>query len=1300
MDSTGRIISREIDEEMKTSYLDYAMSVLVARALPDARDGLKPVHRRVLYAMYHDLGLLHNKPYRKSARIVGECFVKDTLVLTERGILPIQDVKRSDNVYTQNGLKSVSELYIMPEKQLLSVKLMNGLQNTVTLSQKFKVLGKNLEFEWKEAKDLIKGDYLVLKAEYPDIKENIELGTFAGRKIFLGASIAYILGLLISDGWLELAKNRLFFFSTSKESIDRVKRVLADEFGYAAVVENKDYDFEQYGIVVLRKAYQIRINSSKLNSFLVESLKLHNISAYSKRIPAQILRSPKKVIFSFVSGLVDGDGSVHKSRSVIHYGSVSEKLIDQLQVMMLHLGILGMKYRDDNLRPSFSNSKEIMGKMPFFSLEFSSHNCLALAKNLELLVESKAARAEKIGQIHLKQTEFDAVPYSGRLIFEELSAAHLGGGWYSDASGGKFRLGIKYSGGSKIRYSKNLKEKVLGRRQMLDWGIKDKLSKLGSKKANFIESVIRDNLFFVAVDKIEPAKAQETYDVQVENDHEFVANGVISHNCLGKYHPHSDIAVYDTMVRMAQDFSLRYPLIDGQGNWGSVDGDSAAAIRYTEARLSSIAEDLLADIDRETAEFVPNVDACLMEPVILPTKIPNLLINGSSGIAVGTTNIPPHNFGEVADAVTAYIESHVADREMDVDALMLHIKAPDFPTGGIICGLQGVKQAYRTGRGLVTVRARTEVEAHKDRQRIIVTELPFQINKAQLIEEMADMVHEKKISGISDLRDESDKEGMRIVIELKKDSNPEIVLNQLFTHTKLEATFGIIMIALVNGEPKTLALNELIQSFVSHRKEVVTRRTQFDLSRAEEKAHILEGIIIALNSIDAVIKAIRDSMDAAAAKQALLKGFRVTEKQALAILDMRLQRLASLEQEKVRSEHKGLLAMIVELKGILASEAKIFGIIKSELAELRQKYADRRRTAIEAEAEEMDTEDLITPQDVAVTITRSGYIKRMSIDAYRQQKRGGKGVIATETREQDFVESIFIANTHSYILFFTDKGTVHWLKVHQIPEAARQAMGKAIVNMLEIGEEKVTAFVPVKRFDSSHYLIMSTIKGTIKKTSLAAYSKPRRGGIIAITLEEGDNLIGVEMTNGSDDIILATKNGLAARFSEQDVRASGRSAQGVRGIRLKYGDEVIGMVVADEKKSLITLTENGYGKRTPISEYRHISRGGKGVISIQATDRNGKAVVIKPVSDSDELMLVSKNGIAIRVAVTGVSVIGRNTQGVRIMKLEESDKLVAAAVITRENSSNGNNGNSSNGSSTSKAVNAPQQAAPAQKEKT
>lgn len=753
------------------------------------------------------------------------------------------------------------------------------------------------------------------------------------------------------------------------------------------------------------------------------------------------------------------------------------------------------------------------------------------------------------------------------------------------------------------------------------------------------------------------------HDLGLLHNKPFRKSARIVGDCLGKYHPHSDIAVYDTMVRMAQDFSLRYPLVDGQGNWGSIDGDSAAAIRYTEARLSRIAEEILADIDKDTVEFVPNFDASLKEPVVMPSRIPNLLINGSSGIAVGmATNIPPHNFGEVADAVI----SQVDNPEISIDGLMAYISAPDFPTGGIICGLDGVRAAYRTGRGLVTLRAKTAVEQVKDRQRIIVTEIPFQVNKAMLIEEIASLTHQKKLSGVSDLRDESDRDGLRIVIELKKDTNPEVLLKQLFTHTKLETTFGIIMIALVNNEPKTLSLKEIIQSFIDHRFDVITRRTGFELNKASDKAHILEGIITALSNIDAVIKLIKESRDAASAKDSLLKAFRISEKQALAILDIRLQRLASLEQERLKAEYKDLLGLIKELKEILASKNRVFEIIKKEMIELKQKYADHRRTSIEGSIDDVEVEDLIQPEDVVVTITHKGYIKRLSLDTYKQQKRGGRGVIAAEVGEQDFVEDIFAANTLSYILFFTDKGSVHWLKVYKIPEASRLAMGKAIINLLELKDEKITAFIPVKEFDSGHYLIMATRNGTIKKTALEAYSNPRKGGIIAITLDEGDGLIGVELTDGKNDIILATRNGMAARFGEEDVRPTGRSAQGVRGIRLKFGDHLVGMVVASGDRTLLTLTENGYGKRTDISEYRLISRGGSGVINIQTSDRNGKVAAIRTVSENEDIMLISKNGIVIRTPAREISVIGRNTQGVRIMRLEENDKLVSAAIIPGE----------------------------------
>ncbi len=736
---------------------------------------------------------------------------------------------------------------------------------------------------------------------------------------------------------------------------------------------------------------------------------------------------------------------------------------------------------------------------------------------------------------------------------------------------------------------------------------------------------------------------------------------------LKKYHPHGDSAVYDSLVRLAQPWNMRYMLVDGQGNFGSIDGDSAAAYRYTEARLMKLAEDMLIDIEKETVDMVPNFDVTTNEPVVLPTKVPNLLVNGTSGIAVGmATNIPPHNFGEVADAITALIEKP----DMEIEEIMHYIKAPDFPTGGIICGMEGVKQAYRTGKGLVTLRAKTAIERVKDRQRIIVTEIPYQVNKATLIEETADLVQDKKLQGIADIRDESDREGLRIVIDLKKDANADVVMNQLFAHTKLETTYGIIMIALVKNEPKTLNIKHIISSFIEHRKEVVKRRTAFDLNKAEEKAHILEGIIIALDNIDEVIDRIRKSKDGPSAKEALTTKFKVTEKQALAILDMRLQRLASLEQEKVKSEYGELLKLIIDLKDILASEKRILGIIKTETSEIRQKYNDQRRTEIGESLEDVEVEDLIPSQEVAVTITHNGYIKRLSLDTYRQQKRGGKGVIAAEVGETDFIEDIFVANTHSYILFFTDNGIVHWLKVYRIPEASRLAMGKAIVNLLELEGEKITAFIPVRQFDPGQYLIMTTKKGTIKKTNLTEYSKPRKGGIIAITLEENDSLISVELTDGKKDIVLATKSGIAARFSENDVRPTGRSAQGVRGIRLRQGDEVIGMVVAEDTKTLLTLTENGYGKRTEINEYRLINRGGIGVINIQATERNGNVVTIKSVSKNDEIMLISKNGITIRVPADQISIIGRNTQGVRIMKLASNDKLVAAAIIQKETSTN------------------------------
>ena len=753
------------------------------------------------------------------------------------------------------------------------------------------------------------------------------------------------------------------------------------------------------------------------------------------------------------------------------------------------------------------------------------------------------------------------------------------------------------------------------------------------------------------------------------HDKPFRKSAFVVGRVISALHPHGDAAVYDTLVRLAQDFSMRYPLVDGQGNWGSIDGDHSAAMRYTECRLTKLAEEMLEDIDKRTVRFIPNFDNSTTEPVVLPSKLPNLLINGSSGIAVGmATNIPPHNVGEIIDAVIKQTDKP----DLSIEDLMRIIQGPDFPTGALICGRNGIREAYSTGRGKILIRAKTSLEQGKNKSVIVVNEIPFLVNKSELLEEIAELVRDKKIVGISDLRDESDRHGIRIIIELKKDADSNIVLNQLFQHTRLQTTFGVIMLALVNNEPKILNIKQLIHYYIEHRKAVVRKRTLFDLNKAQTRAHILEGLIIALTNINNIIKLIKESKSVETAKEALLSNFSLTNEQAVAILEMRLQRLTSLEQEKIRQEHSNLMNLVEELKSILSNPQKILDIIKKEVIELKEKYNDARRTQIiELESVELETEDLIKEEEMAITITNSGYIKRLPLQTYKLQHRGGKGIIATTTKDEDIVMDIFIASTHSYMLFFTNKGRVYWLKVYNIPEASRQARGKAIVNLLELGnDEIVTAFVPVRNFDNAHYLIMATKKGTAKKTELMAYSNPRRHGIVAITLEKGDELINVEMTDGTQQIILATKNGIAVRFEERDVRATGRSAQGVRGISLKDNDEVIGMVVASDDKSLLSVTENGYGKRTPISEYRLINRGGSGVINIQCTERNGKVVAVCSVTDSYDILFVSKNGIIIRVPASDISAIGRNTQGVRIMKLEANDKVVSAVKVARENNGN------------------------------
>lgn len=731
---------------------------------------------------------------------------------------------------------------------------------------------------------------------------------------------------------------------------------------------------------------------------------------------------------------------------------------------------------------------------------------------------------------------------------------------------------------------------------------------------------------------------------------------------LGRYHPHGDSAVYDAMVRMAQDFSIRYPLIDGHGNFGSVDGDSAAAMRYTEVRMSKIALELLRDIDKDTVDYIPNYDESLEEPVVLPSRIPNLLVNGSSGIAVGmATNIPPHNLAEVIDGVVALIDNP----EVTIQELMTKIKGPDFPTGGTIMGYEGIRQAYETGRGSIKTRAVSRIEKmNNGKMRILVTELPYIVNKARLIEKIAELVRDKKIDGITDLRDESDRTGMRIVIELRRDVNSQIVLNQLYKQTHLQESFGVIMLALVNGEPKVLNLKEVLFHYLEHQKDVVVRRTQYELNKAEDRLHIVEGLKIAIDHIDEVIRTIRQSKDVDTAKKNLVERFALTEKQAQAIVDMRLGKLSGLEREKLENEYRELVAKIAHLRNILGDERLVYKIIREEIIELREKFGDARRTEISIDVDSLEAEDLIAEEDIVVAITHGGYIKRQPTTSYRSQRRGGRGISAITTKEEDFVEHLFITTTHHYLLFFTNKGKVYRLKGYEIPEFGRQSKGTAMVNLLPItGEENITAVIPVKEFSEGEYLLTATKHGIVKKTSLTEYDTSRKDGIRALTLDDDDELIGVKLTHGEDDIIMATRKGMAIRFQESDVRSMGRVARGVKGISLTKDDLVVGMEIFRDDADLLVVSEKGFSKRTPLGDFRTQTRGGKGMICLKITSRNGNIVGIMIVSGGDELMLISSDGIMIRVAADDISVLGRATQGVTTMRLQSNDRVVALARV-------------------------------------
>jgi DNA gyrase subunit A len=756
------------------------------------------------------------------------------------------------------------------------------------------------------------------------------------------------------------------------------------------------------------------------------------------------------------------------------------------------------------------------------------------------------------------------------------------------------------------------------------------------------------------------------YDASNTSDKPYKKSARLVGDIMGKYHPHGDSAIYDTIVRMAQDFNLRYPLVDGQGNFGSIDGDNPAAMRYTEIRMTPLAEEMLADIEKETVDFIANYDDSLREPAVLPSRIPNLLINGSAGIAVGmATNIPPHNLSEVIDGLVALIENP----NLAIKDLMNHIPGPDFPTAGFIHGLEPIAQAYNEGKGIIQMRGKafTETVKRTGKEQIIISEIPYMVNKKRLIEQIAELVNDKKIDGVGDLRDESDRDGMRIVVELKRDAVAEIVINQLYKHTALQESFGVNMLAIVDGKPRLLTLKEALKAFVDHRKEVVTRRTAYDLRKAEERLHILEGYRIALDNLDAVIALIRGAADPKVAKDGLMTNFGLSEIQAQAILDLRLQRLTGLERDKIMEEHRETVELIAKLRAILADEKEIYKIIVEELKEIKKNYGDERRTKIIDRSEEISIEDLIVDEDMAVTISHEGYIKRNPVTLYRAQRRGGKGKIGTTTREEDFVEYMFIASMHAYILFFTTIGKVYWIKVHELPQASRAARGRPIVNLLNLESgERVSAFLPVREFQQGRYIVFATKNGLIKKTELMAYANPRPSGIRAIGLESGDEVIGVRLTDGQQELILSTADGQSIRFKEEQVRPTGRGTFGVVGMKLETNDKVVSMEILSLGADILTVAEGGFGKRTEMDEYRLQSRGGKGVITMKTTEKTGRVIGVQLVGADDQLMLITNTGKIIRLRINDIRVIGRNTQGVRLIDLEEGERVVSLARLAEK----------------------------------
>jgi len=1326
-----KIVPVYIEEEVKDSYLNYAMSVIVGRALPDVRDGLKPVHRRVLYTM-KELNLEHDKPYKKCARVVGDCmgrfhphgdvaiydtlvrmaqdfslryplvegqgnfgcFTKDTKIRLADGrnlnfeeiIQEAQQGKRNYTFTFNHETRKVEIAEIKNPRltrknaELIKVILDNGQEIKCTPNHPFMLR----DGTYKDAHDLKPQDSLMpLYLDVYDGKEDANLKEY--EVIYQPIQESWEFVHHLADKWnldnkvYEKSAGRIRHhkdFNKLNNNPDNIQRIQWNEhWKFHKEIASQRHKNDP--------AYIQRLNEGR-RKFLADP---KNLKAIGKRLSEWDKASWRNPAYrTKMSKVIRAAWRRPEYRRIIteasrkHLKDLWKKKEFKELLSRLKSTELKKRWQDQTYRAFIA---EITRKTSLRIWQDPAHRQRISELNqkrwdsLELR-QKMSEQAKRLWQDPLFRSHYASGHFRkmAKLLWEnpaikQLHQEKAKKQWENKEFRIRFINGVKRSNQNRLKVNPNLMHLLAQkaadslRKKWQDPLYKDKVLK--SKILGYISALMDQGK------EINPRMYEQNRQLGLpsfENALKYFSDfedmviqakqrrnhKVVKIELLGYKED-----VYDLTIERWHNFALA----SGIFVHNSVDGDAPAAMRYTECRLAAISDEMLADIDKDTVNFGPNFDASLQEPLLLPASLPNLLVNGSSGIAVGmATNIPPHNLNEVADAII-YILEHA---EAEAKDLMRYIKGPDFPTGGVICGKAGIKEAYATGRGKLVVRARATVEHQKSgKDLIVITEIPYQVQKAGLIESMAGLVDEKKIDGISDIRDESDKEGMRIVVELKRDTESQIVLNQLFKHTQLENTFGIIMLALVENRPRVLTLRQILDSYIGHRKVIIRRRTQFELDKALKRAHILEGLKIALKFIDRIIRTIKTSKNTEQAKERLMKEFELSEVQSQAILEMQLQRLTALERDKIDAEYAELLKKIELCKSILASEKKIEAIIKEELEGLKKKYGDERRTDIVGEVEELEVEDLIAEEDVVVTISHGGYIKRLPVSAYRKQKRGGRGVTGAEVKEEDFIEHLFVASTKDYLLIFTDKGQVHWLKVYEIPQASRISKGKAIINLIRMeAGSKISSTIPVKEFSPDKYLVMVTKQGQIKKTRLDAYGNPRKAGIIGITLDKNDELIGVELTDGKQELLIATRQGKAIRFSEAKVRDMGRQAGGVRGISLVKKDEVIDMVIPQKDATILTVTELGFAKRTPIEEYRLTSRGGKGIINIKVTDKNGEAVNLKTVSDKDELMVITQNGMFLRCAVKDIRTTGRSAQGVRLIKLQAKDRVSCVAPVIAE----------------------------------